>query len=260
LFIANFKDGKTISEKECSWDDLPNKDEITCLQLVHSPMDLIFYFQEHIQKLIPLLSTELAEPTKQTLKKLNGLIEFQKGYSSKKEELLELLKLKSVIGKWEKDLKIKYEELKVKETFKEEEQELKNTRDAIHRIKYWIGNANKIKNYSNFWKEQKRNCVSLTGSDKYHYFFFYWKHGELNVLAGPNMTLRSDFIFMAPKQALGMETQFQEIGMIVNKEGNCVCAKMDRVTGWTKVYYTTIQSIGLNTRNVYTYIDLDKIG
>ena len=245
MFIAHFENGESVSEEKVSWDALPGKEKITSLQLVHTPFDLFFTIRRGLEKVLEVCSSDLADRVRGVRQLLLDTLRLSAEALEKKKNLIEELKLGHVLNEWTAELKRLAVELEETRKLPGFEDDARRLDEQIRRLKYYVHVANQIRRDRLFLRDLDQRCVTLSGSSEHRYFFFQFKEAEVRVRVGGGEEVEN-----VPKS--------QTIGMVVSPQGHCVCATMNLWNGWTRVYYTTIQSLRLNLE-CYPYIKLEEV-
>jgi hypothetical protein len=245
LFVAHFESGETVSEDQVSWDALQDKDKITSLQLVYAPSDLLYVIQRDLEKVLEACCEELACTVKATRQLLLDILHMSAEAKVKRESLFRELSLDRVLQEWTRAERCLKLELAEARRLPNMAGEVKRLDEQVRRLGYYLSVARQIRSNRLFWREQEKRNVTLTGSRRHRYFFFQFKEGEARIRLSGGTGLEA-------------QTTAQTIGMVVSPRGHCVCATMNLLNGWTRVYYTTIRSLRLNME-CYPYINLKEV-
>lgn len=246
MFIAHLKDGRSYSEDSTTWDLIPDKETISALQIVHTPSDLLDGLHSQLIELKQLLSTEHAVLCEESIDLLERLQGSRRENTCDRQALVKSIQFAGIVGDWSRELKLAREEVKVIESVNGDKVDLDKAKDAEHRLSGGLSLLKQVQSDASLLPEFDKHVVSLTGSDEHHYFFFQMKEGEISIRVSNGVLGKQ----------VNNPCKYQIIGMIVDSEGHCVCAKMQMLTGWIKVFYTTVQSLKLNLE-AYPYINLD---
>lgn len=248
MFVAHFENGESISEDQVSWDDLPSKDKITSLQLVHTPGGILFSIRRGLEKVLEVCSEDIVDRVRGARQLVLNTSNLLAEALDKKKELVEALKLDHVLKKWMDEAEKLSLELAEVRKLKGFEEDAARLDEQLRRLKYYVGVVNQIRRDRLYLHEADQRCVTLTGSSDHRYFFFQFKEAEARLRVSGGAALGET----------ETQTVSQTIGMIVTPRGNCVCAAMNLLNGWTRVYYTTIRSLRLNLE-CYPYINLKEV-
>lgn len=220
MFVIHFKDGNTITEKEKDWNDIPDKENITSIQVVHTNEEILQVLLQDAKQLVSVVSTEQKGSADAYLKHIKTIWD---EYKTRYEIELNTLE-KVVIG---------------------DTPEVNQLRDKVKRVKYWLKFLRDVEKKNFQLNDCHKHCATLTGSKTIPYRFFQFKEARDNVCFKEikNNNKDSD-VFASPFIILS-----QTIGK-VGKEGKVTCAEMDFLTGWVKIYDTTMHNLQSNNKVV----------
>ena len=248
MFIVHYKDGKSISESDMSWLDVP-KEDITSIQLKWDMYDFVKVLRERLDQFSLLIdggqqfkakvevetsdylsllhsaNVNKNQVANSVLDKANEIVRIIEGkLISYKKEFSELNSLKSHLGLNEVD-----------------EKRFNYLLEAVRRSESHRSLLLNIIGDMRAFLDSDTKLATLVGSSKHKYAFWQDKVAYYNINSAKD---------------LGPFTQ--RIGMVIDNVGRTIVCEMNLRTGNYKVYVTTLDSLRLNMQ-LFDYIKLEEV-
>jgi hypothetical protein len=249
MFIVNYKDGKSISEDQMKWDDIP-KDGISAVQLKWSIFDFITALRSKISDFSLMING--GQQFKAEVENLIALYRLDRSSMLEHRNIIAnkvIDKVKETLISVEKDIDNYMDKIKVLIDLKKSVGYLNDQDDA--ELQKQLGLKSRSESNRNTlimimsdmeaFLTSELKISTLLGSSEHKYQFFQFKENIYNLTA-----------------AKDMGTFEQKMGMVIDKSGRAIVCEMNLRTGQYKIYVTTLESLKLDFK-VFPYIKLEEV-